>query len=46
MPNGDRIDWILSDPMVTTDHTGTDTFARNKLRPSDHLAVQAWVHLR
>ncbi|WP_190814899.1 endonuclease/exonuclease/phosphatase family protein [Saccharopolyspora pogona] len=46
VPNGDRIDWILSDPMVTTDHTETNIFTKNNLRPSDHLPVQAWVHLR
>lgn len=45
-PNGDRIDWILSDPKVTTDHTETNIFSKDDLTPSDHLPVQAWVRLR
>ena len=40
-PNGDRIDWILTSPTVTTREASINTFSRNGQFPSDHLPVQA-----
>ncbi|MFJ9868993.1 endonuclease/exonuclease/phosphatase family protein [Streptomyces sp. NPDC101165] len=45
LPNGDRIDWILSTPGVTTRRATINTFSRNGQFPSDHLPVQAWIVL-
>lgn len=45
VPNGDRIDWILSTPGVTTRRAAIDTFSSDGQFPSDHLPVQAWVAL-
>ncbi|WP_155059207.1 endonuclease/exonuclease/phosphatase family protein [Streptomyces blattellae] len=44
-PNGDRIDWILATPGVTTHHASMNTFAMNGQFPSDHLPVQASLTL-
>ena len=40
-PNGDRIDWILTSPTVTTREASINTFSRDGQFPSDHLPVQA-----
>ena len=45
VPDGDRIDWILSTPGVTARRASINTFSRNGQFPSDHLPVQAWVAL-
>ena len=45
VPDGDRIDWILSTPGVTAQRASINTFSRNGRFPSDHLPVQAWVTL-
>ncbi|MER6526438.1 endonuclease/exonuclease/phosphatase family protein [Streptomyces sp. NPDC001508] len=44
--NGDRIDWILSTPGITTQRASINTFSVNGQFPSDHLPVQAWVTVR
>lgn len=41
VPDGDRIDWILSTPGVTARRASVNTFSRNGRFPSDHLPVQA-----
>ncbi|MET8945173.1 endonuclease/exonuclease/phosphatase family protein [Streptomyces sp. NPDC004542] len=45
VPDGDRIDWILATPGVTTHRAAVNTFARDGQFPSDHLPVQASVTL-
>ncbi|MFJ9819676.1 endonuclease/exonuclease/phosphatase family protein [Streptomyces sp. NPDC101151] len=45
VPGGDRIDWILSTPGVTTRRASINTYSGNGRFPSDHLPVQAWVTL-
>ncbi|MGW7258373.1 endonuclease/exonuclease/phosphatase family protein [Streptomyces sp. NPDC054834] len=45
VPDGDRIDWILATPGVTTHRATINTYARDGQFPSDHLPVQASVSL-
>ncbi|MFI9170304.1 endonuclease/exonuclease/phosphatase family protein [Streptomyces lincolnensis] len=45
VPDGDRIDWILTTPGVTTHRASINTFALNGQFPSDHLPVQASLTL-
>ncbi|EST20312.1 endonuclease/exonuclease/phosphatase family protein [Streptomyces roseochromogenus] len=44
-PDGDRIDWILATPGVTTHQASINTFSLNGRFPSDHLPVQASLTL-
>lgn len=44
-PDGERIDWILASPGVTTHRAWVNTFAPGGQFPSDHLPVQASVTL-
>jgi endonuclease/exonuclease/phosphatase family metal-dependent hydrolase len=44
-PDGDRIDWILVSPGVTTHRASINTFALTGQFPSDHLPVQASLTL-
>lgn len=44
-PDGDRIDWIVSTPDVTTRAALLNTFSQRGQFPSDHLPVQAVVRL-
>ncbi|MER5531518.1 endonuclease/exonuclease/phosphatase family protein [Streptomyces sp. NPDC002677] len=44
--DGDRIDWILTSPGVTTHRATIDTFSMHGQFPSDHLPVQASLSLR
>ncbi|WP_308403325.1 endonuclease/exonuclease/phosphatase family protein [Streptomyces sp. Tu102] len=44
-PGGQRIDWILTTPRVTTHCAAINTFAMNGRLPSDHLPVQATLEL-
>jgi endonuclease/exonuclease/phosphatase family metal-dependent hydrolase len=44
-PDGDRIDWILTSPAVTTLRASTNTFHSGGQFPSDHLPVRATVRL-
>lgn len=43
--NGRRIDWLLTRGDVRIDSIGLNTFARDGQLPSDHLPLQARVHL-
>ncbi|MEU9241937.1 endonuclease/exonuclease/phosphatase family protein [Streptomyces shenzhenensis] len=45
-PDGDRIDWILTSPGVTTHRAVMDTFSMHGQFPSDHLPVQVSLSLR
>jgi endonuclease/exonuclease/phosphatase family metal-dependent hydrolase len=45
VPDGDRIDWILTTPGVSTLSASINTFERGGQFPSDHLPVQAVVRL-
>ena len=45
-PDGDRIDWILTSPGVTTHRATMDTFSMHGQFPSDHLPVQVSLSLR
>ncbi|MFF0156753.1 endonuclease/exonuclease/phosphatase family protein [Streptomyces sp. NPDC005263] len=45
VPDGDRIDWILTTPGVTTHRVSVNTFERDGQFPSDHLPVQASLTL-
>ncbi|MFD8810725.1 endonuclease/exonuclease/phosphatase family protein [Streptomyces sp. NPDC059627] len=45
-PDGDRIDWILTSPGVTTHQATMDTFSMQGQFPSDHLPVQVSLSLR
>ncbi|MEV5956132.1 endonuclease/exonuclease/phosphatase family protein [Streptomyces sp. NPDC051987] len=45
-PDGDRIDWILTSPGVTTHQATMDTFSLHGQFPSDHLPVQVSLSLR
>lgn len=45
VPDGDRIDWILTSPSVRTWRAEINTFSENGNFPSDHLPVQALVDL-
>ncbi len=44
-PNGDRIDWILTNPWATVHRATIDTFSQHGQFPSDHLPVQASISL-
>ncbi|WP_432153611.1 endonuclease/exonuclease/phosphatase family protein [Streptomyces tricolor] len=44
-PDGDRIDWILATPGVTTHRASINTFSLDGQFPSDHLPVQASLTL-
>ncbi|MFL4902510.1 endonuclease/exonuclease/phosphatase family protein [Streptomyces sp. MMS24-I2-30] len=44
-PDGDRIDWILTTPGVTTRRVVIDTFSADGRFPSDHLPVRASLTL-
>ncbi|MFF8359844.1 endonuclease/exonuclease/phosphatase family protein [Streptomyces chartreusis] len=44
-PGGQRIDWVLTTPEVTTHWAAINTFAMNGRLPSDHLPVQASLEL-
>ncbi|MFD5839843.1 endonuclease/exonuclease/phosphatase family protein [Streptomyces chartreusis] len=44
-PGGQRIDWILTTPTVTTHWAAINTFAKNGRLPSDHLPVQVALDL-
>ncbi|WP_221354156.1 endonuclease/exonuclease/phosphatase family protein [Streptomyces beigongshangae] len=45
VPDGDRIDWILTSPGVRTHRASVNTFSVNGQFPSDHLPVQASLTL-
>ncbi|WP_432058842.1 endonuclease/exonuclease/phosphatase family protein [Streptomyces sp. bgisy022] len=45
VPEGDRIDWILTTPGVRVHHARLNTFAPGGQFPSDHLPVQATLTL-
>ncbi|MGW0911751.1 endonuclease/exonuclease/phosphatase family protein [Streptomyces sp. NPDC002784] len=45
VPDGDRIDWILTTPGVTAHRAANNTFAVDGQFPSDHLPVQASLSL-
>jgi endonuclease/exonuclease/phosphatase family metal-dependent hydrolase len=45
VPNGDRIDWILTSPQVTTRSASINTYSLGGQFPSDHLPVQAVLRL-
>ncbi|MFR0354405.1 endonuclease/exonuclease/phosphatase family protein [Streptomyces sediminimaris] len=44
-PDGERIDWILTTPWVTTHRASIDTFSEHGRFPSDHLPVQVSLSL-
>jgi endonuclease/exonuclease/phosphatase family metal-dependent hydrolase len=45
VPDGDRIDWILTSPQISTRVASINTFQRGGQFPSDHLPVQAVLRL-
>ncbi|MGH2948227.1 MAG: endonuclease/exonuclease/phosphatase family protein [Solirubrobacteraceae bacterium] len=45
VPDGDRIDWILTTPGTTTLSAKINTFEQDGQFPSDHLPVQAVLRL-
>ncbi|MET8010178.1 endonuclease/exonuclease/phosphatase family protein [Streptomyces sp. NPDC005271] len=45
VPDGDRIDWILTSPGVRTRYAAINTFSGGGQFPSDHLPVQAVLEL-
>ncbi len=45
VPNGSRIDWILTRGNVAVDRAATLTFTRDGQFPSDHFPVAAWMRL-
>jgi endonuclease/exonuclease/phosphatase family metal-dependent hydrolase len=45
VPDGPRIDWILTRGRVTVDAVGLNTFARKGKFPSDHLPLQALLRV-
>jgi endonuclease/exonuclease/phosphatase family metal-dependent hydrolase len=45
IPQGPRIDWILTRGGVTVGRAETVTFSRAGQFPSDHFPVVAWLHL-
>jgi endonuclease/exonuclease/phosphatase family metal-dependent hydrolase len=45
VPDGPRIDWILTSPQVSTRVATINTFERGGQFPSDHLPVQAVLQL-
>jgi endonuclease/exonuclease/phosphatase family metal-dependent hydrolase len=44
-PNGQRIDWILTTPGARVTKASINTFEKNGQYPSDHLPIEAWLHL-
>ncbi|MCI3242818.1 endonuclease/exonuclease/phosphatase family protein [Streptomyces spinosisporus] len=44
-PDGDRIDWILTNPWATVHRATIDTYSEHGQYPSDHLPVQASISL-
>lgn len=44
-PNGDRIDWILTTPGLRVSKANINTFSQDGQFPSDHLAVESWIHM-
>ncbi|WXH43551.1 endonuclease/exonuclease/phosphatase family protein [Streptomyces netropsis] len=45
VPDGDRIDWILTSPRVRTRRAAINVFQQDGQFPSDHLPVQADLEL-
>jgi len=45
IPNGDRIDWILTTPGLEVSKASINTFQKKNQFPSDHLPVEAWIKL-
>jgi endonuclease/exonuclease/phosphatase family metal-dependent hydrolase len=45
VPDGDRIDWILTSPQIGTRVAAINTFERRGQFPSDHLPVQAVLRM-
>ncbi|TWP47051.1 endonuclease/exonuclease/phosphatase family protein [Lentzea tibetensis] len=45
VPNGPRIDWILTRGDLTVDAAGINTYSAGGQFPSDHLPVQAFITL-
>jgi endonuclease/exonuclease/phosphatase family metal-dependent hydrolase len=45
IPNGSRIDWVLTTPEVDTRVAAINTYSKDGQFPSDHLPVQAVVDL-
>ncbi|MFE9006316.1 endonuclease/exonuclease/phosphatase family protein [Streptomyces sp. NPDC007875] len=45
VPDGDRIDWILTSPGVRTHHAVIDTYSADGQYPSDHLPVRTVLEL-
>lgn len=45
IPDGQRIDWILTSPSFTVESASISTFALDGQFPSDHLPIQAVVSL-
>jgi endonuclease/exonuclease/phosphatase family metal-dependent hydrolase len=45
VPDGTRIDWILTSPDVTTSYAAINTYCDQGQYPSDHLPVQAVITL-
>jgi endonuclease/exonuclease/phosphatase family metal-dependent hydrolase len=45
VPNGTRIDWILTSPDVITRYAAVNSFCDQGQYPSDHLPVQATIAL-
>ncbi|GCB89052.1 endonuclease/exonuclease/phosphatase family protein [Streptomyces noursei] len=43
VPDGDRIDWILTSPSVRTRYASINTYSVDGQFPSDHLPVQASI---
>ncbi|MFE7314726.1 endonuclease/exonuclease/phosphatase family protein [Streptomyces sp. NPDC057555] len=43
VPDGDRVDWILTSPTMRTRRASINTYSMNGQFPSDHLPVQAWI---
>jgi endonuclease/exonuclease/phosphatase family metal-dependent hydrolase len=45
VPNGPRIDWILTRGSARVERVEISTFTRDGQFPSDHFPVAAWLHL-
>ncbi|QKW48669.1 endonuclease/exonuclease/phosphatase family protein [Streptomyces buecherae] len=45
VPDGERIDWILTSPGIHTSYASINTFSLDGQFPSDHLPVQAQLEL-
>jgi endonuclease/exonuclease/phosphatase family metal-dependent hydrolase len=46
VPNGPRIDWILTRGPVTAEAAQIVTFSKNGEMPSDHFPIVTWLELR